>query len=521
MSEERMKINRLLLMVMMVLIIFSYVTEGSFGLKIHSCFMEEIGEEVLCGAYEVMENRQVRKGARIRLNFIILPAWTSHPAPDPVVVFSGGPGAGSAAWAHYYAYDYAKLRSERDIVLVDQRGTGNSNPLHCRRLGDPYSAQTYLQDMFPEDYVKNCRKELEERANLRYYHSTIAMADIADLCSALGYEHLNIVGDSYGAYAGIVFMKYYPERVRSAVLGFPALPHWTYPATIASYTQAALERLFDDCAADPGCSRDYPNLRQQLDRVVARLEQGPVTTSIINPIRGTPENVLFTLNNFRHGLRSLLYSASRSSWIPAFIHWAAEGNLSPIVEYTARYLWDINKELMDGMFLCVTCTETIPYIDYAEAVAQAEGTLMGTYRLEQQVRACDWWVRGDHPDDFHSMSKMNIPTLIFTGELDPVIPPRFGDELAEYLPNSLHVIIPNAGHEYGKVWLDCLDDVVSQFISQGFVAGLDASCADVNVRPPFVSWQDYDGNESERKFSVPDHHIKSSEKNYRELVRRR
>jgi pimeloyl-ACP methyl ester carboxylesterase len=474
-----------------------FVSDASFGLKIEPCFIEGLDEEVLCGTYEVMENRKVRKGAKMRLNFIILPAWTTHPAPDPVFIFSGGPGQGSAALADYYAQNYEKLRRERDIVLVDQRGTGQSNPLHCQRIGDPDSAQTYLQDMFPEEYVKNCRKELEKKANLRHYDSTTAMQDIDDLRTALGYERINIIGSSYGAYTGIVYMKYFPERVRSAFLSHVAMPNWTYSGSIAPHTEVALERLLSDCASDPDCAADYPLLRQQLGQVLDRLKQGPVTVPIVNPIKGNPENVIFTYNNFIHGVRSMLYNTWRSMWIPAFVHWASGGNFSPVAEYTAGYLWGINRDLKDGMFLCVTCTETIPYIDYSEARAMAQGTFMGTYRLEQQKNACDWWVRGEHPDDFHQMYVMEIPTVILSGEIDPVTPPQYGEEFASYLPNSLHVVIPNAAHEFRTVWEDGFDDVVSQFISQGSVDGLDVNCVDQHVRPPFVSWRDYEMENSE------------------------
>lgn len=388
-----MILKRLMLLLAAIILLAPFDIDASFGLKIESCFIEELGEEVLCGTYEVMENRRVRKGAKIRLNFIILPAWTLDPAPDPVFIFSGGPG--------------------------------QSNRLHCQRIGDPDSAQTYLQDMFPEDYVKDCRKELENKANLRYYDSTTAMQDIDDLRGALGYDRINIIGSSYGSYAGIVYMKYFPERVRSAFLTHIAMPSWTYSGTIAPNTEAALERLLADCAADPGCAADYPFLHHQLGQVLDQLKQGPAMVPIINPITGAPESVAFTYNNFIHGLRSMLYNMGRSKWIPAFIHWAANGVFAPITEYTANYLYGINNNIMDGMYLCVTCTETIPYIDYAEARALAQGTFMGTYRLDQQKNACDWWMRGEHPANFHEMYLMNIPTLILSGEIDPVTPPPY------------------------------------------------------------------------------------------------
>ncbi len=493
-----MKFQRLTLLLVFIVLLAPFDTDASFGLKIEPCFLEEIGEEVLCGTYEVMENRRVRKGAKIRLNFIILPAWTLDPAPDPIFIFSGGPGQGSADTVAHYTRHYEKLRWERDIVLVDQRGTGQSNRLHCQREGDPDSAQTYLQDMFPEDYVKNCRKELAKKANLRYYDTTTAMQDIDSLREALGYEQINVIGASYGSYTGIVYMKYFPERVRSAFLSKIAMPNWTYSGSIAPHTQDALERLLEDCALDPDCAADYPLLSQQLDQVLNQLKQQAAVVWITNPITGAPESVTFTHNNFIHGLRSMLYSTSASKWIPVFIHWAAQGIFSPIAEYTADYLWWVSENIMDGMFLCVTCTETIPYIDYEEARALAQGTMMGTYRLDQQKNACDWWVRGEHPADFHEMPVLDIPALIVSGEIDPVTPPRYAEELAGYLPNSLHVIIPNAGHSHSTVWEDCMDEVVAQFISQGSVAELDVSCVDQHVRPPFVSWRDYTSENSEQ-----------------------
>lgn len=486
-----MRICKTFTLLFILFLVFSFRVNGSYGLKMERCFIESIGEEVICGTYEVMENRQVRKGAKIRLNFIILPARTSRPAPDPIFVFSGGPGQGSAQFVEAYAWEYEKLRWERDIVLVDQRGTGDSHPLPCQRIGDPNSAQTYLQDMFPEDYVKKCRKDLEKRANLRYYHTTLAVADIDDLRAELGYDWINVAGASYGSYTAYVYMRNYPERTRCAVLEFGALPNWDYSGTIAPNTQAALERLFVDCAADPVCSVDYPRLEEHLEQALSRLRQGPVLAPIINPVNGNYEMVTFTYNNFIHGLRSMLYSVYRSCWIPAFLHWAAQGNYSPIAEYTAKYLWGINRDLKDGMFLSVTCTETIPFINYAEARRQAQGTFMGEYRLDQQKNACDLWVRGDLPLGFRELTSLEIPALIISGELDPVTPPQYGAELADYLPQSLHVIIPNSAHGYSGTWENGMDDVVAQFVSQGTTYGLDVSCVLGNQRPPWISWRDY------------------------------
>lgn len=479
---------------MFLILFFSSCDEQEFPLlTVNDCYIEEIGEWVQCGTFEVMENREVRRGHKFTLNFIILPALNPNPASDPIVVLDGGPGVGAAARVEMWALNLEKLRYEREILLVDQRGTGASNPLPCHSIGDPESAQTYLKDMFPEDYVKRCREELEEGNDLRYYHSTIAMADIDELREALGYERVNLYGVSYGGHSAIVYMNNFPHSVRSVLLEAPAVPSLLYPSNLASDTEEVLERMFSDCEADPGCAADYPSLRDEFYAILHQLQQGPVTVNITNPINGQPETVTFTHNNFIHGVRSLLYNVYRQRWLPAFIYWAYRGYYSPLVEWIVDQMYWTNKSLMDGLLLCVTCTESIPYIDFEQARADAQGTFIGTYRLDQQQEACELWVRGDLPVGFHELPVADIPTLIFTGELDPAVRPYNGQLLVDSLPNSLHYSIPNSGHGMGMAWRDCLDDVVVQFILQGSVSGLDFSCADATQRPPFISWRDYTG----------------------------
>ena len=163
------------------------------------------------------------------------------------------------------------------------------------------------------------------------------------------------------------------------------------------------------------------------------------------------------------------------------------------MEYTADYFYQGNQNLADGMFLCVTCSESIPFIDYDQARAEAENTFMGTYRLDQQLRACDLWVQSQLPTGFLDPPTQDIPTLIITGDLDPTDRPRTGEFLTQYLPDSLHYNVPNAGHEVGTIWEECIFYVEAQFFSQGSVSGLDFSCADNNQRPPWISWQDFTG----------------------------
>jgi pimeloyl-ACP methyl ester carboxylesterase len=173
------------------------------------------------------------------------------------------------------------------------------------------------------------------------------------------------------------------------------------------------------------------------------------------------------------------------------VYWAYRGVYFPLVEATVDQLYWVNQSIMDGMFLCVSCSESIPFIDYTNAAARAEGTFVGTYRLDQQREGCERWERGDIPDDFHGLVDQPIPTLIITGEFDVPVPPYAGRLLADSLPDSFHYTVPNAGHGLNEIWENCLDDMVVRFIDTASPSGLDTSCADSHRRPPFVSWRDY------------------------------
>jgi pimeloyl-ACP methyl ester carboxylesterase len=440
-----------------------------------------------------MENRLEQKGREFDLNFMILPSRNPNPAPDPIIVLDGGPGLGSTDRAVEWARHLNIFRHERNIILFDQRGTGGSNPLPCRRLGNPEEAQTYLEDMFPEEYVERCRKELDLWFDLRYYHTTIAMEDIHELRAALGYDLINLYGASYGSHSAAVYLNNFPETVRAAILEVPGYPSSLYPSTLAQDTEVVLQRLFLDCAADPDCAADYPDFMDEFYAVLDRVRQNPVMVNITNPINGQPETVFFPYNTLIAALRSMLYSTYSQRWIPAFIHWAYRGNYSPLVEWEVEGLHSSNTTLKFGLLLCVTCTESIPYIDFETARAEAAGTMMGTYRLDQQERACDLWERGEIPAGFHDPPHWNVPTLLISGELDPTVRPATVAVLDASLPKSFHYMAPNCAHSIGPAWEGGLAQEAARFMSQAGFEGLDFSGPDSTQRPPFASWRDYVG----------------------------
>lgn len=457
---------------------------NSTRLTLVPCRLDGLDEEVRCGTYEVYEDRNARKGRKIALRLAVLPALNPQPAPDPLFFLAGGPGQAATESAEFVAKVFAKVRRDRDIVLVDQRGTGGSNPLNCELPGNEQDQQGYLSEFLPVNAVQACLQRLESRANLAFYTTPLAMDDLDEVRAALGYENINLYGTSYGTRAALVYMRRYPGRVRSAILKGVLPTNFKMPLYYSRGAQQALNRLFDDCAADKACRAAFPQLRREFQAVLERLERQPATAEIRHPKTGNPVKLTLARDVFVETLRNMLYSPSSASQIPLLIHQAFENDFAPFVTQSIK----INRALREislGAFLCVTCSEDVPLIEQKEIVQEVQGNFLGDYRIEQQVQACKNWPRGWLPEGYSRPVRSNVPVLLISGLLDPATPPRWGEEAARYLPNSLHVVIRNGSHSYSGL-SPCVDNLMAEFISKGSVKGLDTSCVERIERPPYA-----------------------------------
>ena len=450
------------------------------------CEMRGLDGNALCGWYEVYENRETREGRKIKLKVVVVPATNENPKPDPVFFFAGGPGQGAAEIAGFMAQGHSMFRPDRDLVFIDQRGTGESNPLSCPVLGPTDKLQTYLGDMFEAEYVKNCRTELEKKADLTLYTTSIAMDDIDEVRAALGYEKINLKGGSYGTRAAMEYLRRHPDTVRTAILGGIAPPFQAIPADFAKDTERALQRLIKDCGEDEVCSQAFPNFAENLAKVCAQLKKEPVTLEVSNPFTNQKETVTLAYGPFSTGLRSLLYNVQGSARIPLMIKMAANGDWESMAVYTAFYQKNIGEGVADGMYLTITCAEDIPLIDVAKAIESSRGTMLGPYRVQVQVDACKLWPKGKIPAGYNDPVKTDLPILILSGDVDPVTPPYWAEAAAKHMPNSLHVVTPNAAHGMLGAW-DCLQPLMTEFLEKASTASLDASCVAKTKRPPVIT----------------------------------
>ncbi|HEU4710132.1 MAG TPA: alpha/beta fold hydrolase [Pyrinomonadaceae bacterium] len=459
---------------------------GIAPLALKPCEIKNIPGPAKCGTLEVYENRAARKGRKININVLVLPATGEPREPDPVFYFAGGPGSGAVEDAPGVARGLAKIREHRDLVFVDQRGTGGSNGLDCP-LFDPNDPQSHLGHFLPPEAVRKCREQLEPKADLTLYTTTIAVDDIDDVRAALGYDKINLFGGSYGTRASMVYLRRHPKQVRALWLQGISLTSQYLPRDYPRDTERALQGILSECVADEACNKAFPDVKNDAKAVLDRLIKGPVEVEVQERGSNAPVKVSLSRDLVAETVRYMLYNAQFALRIPLYLHAAAQGNFAPLAQGALYFRRTLVSTGSNGLFLSVTCAEDVPWIKPGEGERIAENTFLGDYRLRQQREACALWPRAKIDADYTKPITSDVPVLIVTGEWDPVTPPAYGETLARTLKNSLQIIVPQGGHGLGGLeGTDCLDRLTAKFIETGSTNGLDTSCIKTIRRRPFA-----------------------------------
>jgi pimeloyl-ACP methyl ester carboxylesterase len=450
------------------------------------CDIPGVKEKAKCGTYTVWENRETKAGRRIGLYVVVLPATGSPREPDAITYLAGGPGDAATKSASYFAQLFAGLRQHRDVLLVDQRGTGQSHPLECD-LYPGKDAQTALGAFYPAERVRECRASLAKIADLGMYTSAPAMDDLDEIRGALGYRSLDLYGGSYGTRAAQVFLQRHPDHARVAVMAGIVPTFKPMPLHFPRYAQHAIDQVFADCAAEASCRAAFPDLPDELRAIIARTAAKPVPVDIVNPKTGEPVHVLLSRDLVGEALRYLMYDSASALYIPVLVHQAAGGDFGPLAEFALGTRQQLVNGLGQGLYLSVTCAEDLPFIDPAEAAREAANTFLGDYRYRQQRAACDAWTRGPIPAHLREPVRAKTPALLISGTWDPVTPAGDATEVASTLPNSVSLLIPTGGHDYEGIpgAEECVAAMISRFVERGSTAGLDTSCVAGLKHPPF------------------------------------
>ncbi|HXV65476.1 MAG TPA: alpha/beta fold hydrolase [Vicinamibacteria bacterium] len=424
-----------------------------------------------CGKLTVPEDRGAANGRNIDLRVAVVRAVSRAPWPDPLFFLTGGPGQAATESFVTIQAAFRRVRRDRDIVLVDQRGTGGSNPLRCP-AGDE-SDVWLLDDEDIEPWVERCLDSLE--GDPRFYTTSIAMRDLDDVRRALGHERINLYGVSYGTRAALTYLRLYPDRVRSIVLDGVVPPTETLGIDVARDAERALDLMMGRCSADPSCAKAFPEIGKAVDDVMARLDT-PVPISLRHPRTGEIVSVELDRRMAAYAIRLLSYSQETVATIPLLLTSARENDLAPLAAQFLMTVGGVSETMSDAMGISIVCTEDYPFFEDDLIAERSRDTYLGAIQTDALKLVCPSWPRGEVPQGFRAPVKSSVPVLLLSGEADPVTPPENAEIVHSQLDRSLHIVAPGQGHVV--IHRGCISSLASNFIEKGTFDGIDTSCVD-------------------------------------------
>lgn len=446
------------------------------------CRLPGLEHEVQCGVVKRALDPARPAGPQVDVHFAVIPALARNKKPDPVFFFAGGPGQSAMSLAGPIAASLARFANRRDVVLIDQRGTGRSAPLEC---DDDDPARPLAEQLDPQRQrarLRDCARALQAKpwGDLRFYTTTLAMEDADAVRAALGVERLNAVGVSYGTRAVLEYQRRFPQHVRRAVLDGVAPPDMVLPAAVSPDNQAALDALFASCAADAACARRFPDLRGRWQALLASL---PRTATLRHPLTQRPETVTLTRELVVSALRGPLYAPVLASVLPQAIDDAADGRFDALAALGGALGGNKAMKSATGMHFSVVCAEDFPRLGRAPDTPGAD---FGTTFADLYATVCADWPKGSVPAAFYAVPPAPAAALLLSGAIDPVTPPRHAERTAKALgAKARHVVVPNAGH--GTTSIGCVRDIVYRFVdaeTDAEALRVDAACVQRFPRPP-------------------------------------
>lgn len=455
-------------------------------LALHTCRLKDVEVDARCGVLRRPLDPARPQGVQIDLHVAVLPAIARRRLPDPVVFIAGGPGQSAISLAGPVSQLMTRELNRRDVILVDQRGTGQSAPLRC---DDDKPTRTLAESMDPaaeQRALQACRARLQKLpyGDLRQFTTPIAMADLDAVRQALGVARWNVVGGSYGTRAALEYARQFPAHVRRMVLDGVAPADMVLPQSFATGAQAALDAVFDDCAQDSGCRAAYPNARAQWQALLASL---PRKITVAHPFTGQPETFTLTRAMLASLVLPPLYAPLTASALPLAVLQASQGRFEALVGLGLGAMGGgRGLGLATGMHFSVICAEDVPRM---KPGGEAALTDFGDFQERLYRESCRDWPRGDLPPAFYTVPPARSPVLLLSGAVDPATPPVHAERVAKALgPKAVHIVVPHSGH--GVMSLGCMRDVVFRFLDEPDDAkalaevGADAACAAKVPRPP-------------------------------------
>jgi pimeloyl-ACP methyl ester carboxylesterase len=465
--EYKMINNWKIIPLFFLLLSFAAYSEQQ-GFTLENCHVDGVREQVKCGKLLVPENYSKPDGEQISINFVVLPAIDNSDNKTPLMFLAGGPGQAAAELASGLRHVFREVRKTRDLILVDQRGTGLSHPLQCEEAAEQ-NVYTVTPEEFSAQEIKDCIANFT--GDLSQYNSENAIRDFDAVRAVLGHQQLNIYGGSYGTRAGLVYMRMFPDSLRSVVLD--SVGPIEVPIGLFGQSSArSFNLLLENCQQEVSCQQAYPELEQEFHSLVTRLAKAPAEVNIAHPRLGTQTKFVISEGKLLGTLRTQLYSVATRSIVPLVIHQAYLGNYMPLAGLVAQS--ESGQGIYLGLLFNIACNEDFPRISAEDFAQDANNNFGGGDSHFGFKMVCPIWPQYRPSEAFYQPVTANIPTLILSGNLDPVTPPSNGEYSAKSLPNNHHIVIENAAHTVAMS--TCASDIINEFLTTLEPKSLDESC---------------------------------------------
>ena len=437
-----------------------------------------------CAVLAVAENPHAPTGRHIGLAVARVPAISRRKQPDPLFILAGGPGQAASEFYATVAPAFARIQRERDIVLVDQRGTGRSNRLDCPE-GDGLLYHASQAEIAAA--TRRCLSGLAARADVAWYTTSVAVGDLERVRAALGYPRINLYGTSYGTRVAQHYLRRFPQRVRSVILDGVVPAPLVLGPEMAQDAERALLGILGRCAAQPPCRSRFGDPVRAYRSVRGALGRRAVPVSVPDPSTGEPRRFDFGTEQLATVLRLGSYSADYAALLPLLLDAAAaRKDYSGLAAQFLLVERSYTEALASGMHNSVACAEDVPFYRVsATDRSRLADTFLGTVQLDALETVCRIWPRGPIDPDFHAPLESEVPALLLSGSDDPVTPPAFAALAARGFRRGLSIVLEGFGH--GELTAPCMDRVMAQFLARASTAGLDVACTRAAVPTPFFT----------------------------------
>jgi pimeloyl-ACP methyl ester carboxylesterase len=439
-----------------------------------------------CAPFEVPENRDDPDSRRITLRLAVVRSNAEVAEKDMLVFLAGGPGQAATENAPAALAALDPLLAHRNLLLLDQRGTGGSNPLSCKSEEKPATPDANLEDdpAKLKAEVARCLAEVEKNADPRFYTTTVAARDLEDVRKALGSPTFDLVGVSYGTRMAQQYAMHYPNAVRSIVLDGVVPNQLVLGEDFARNLDDALKAQFARCTADAECHKRFGDPYQTLYQLRDALRANPHTVSFRDP--QSYQTVKRNLSEFSLAsvVRMFAYSPLTAALLPLSIDAAAHGDVGPLLGQAKLLSGDLADTMNGGMQSSVICSEDA---DLFTPRPQDANTILGTRMTDALATVCSVWPHGTRPKDFHDAFTTATPVLLLSGQYDPVTPPRYGEQVLKGLSNARHLVATGQGHNV--IGAGCMPKLVKHFVEDLTPKTLDATCLDrLQPTPMFIDF---------------------------------